>query len=127
MNHESLLWGKFEGIVSAPTKEIAEHVYVQKVMCPLLGSEHVDAGVRYSSRKFWSENCPFPLSCIISCPWFYLLKNLISVFSNNISVLIMFAIFFVQHMYVSTCTEFTIQVFFLCCKKILLVDVFLLL
>ncbi|XP_057772005.1 inositol-pentakisphosphate 2-kinase-like isoform X3 [Salvia miltiorrhiza] len=45
VNHESLLWGKFEGIVSAPTKEIAEQLYVQKVMCPLLGSEHVDSGI----------------------------------------------------------------------------------
>ncbi|XP_047946534.1 inositol-pentakisphosphate 2-kinase IPK1-like isoform X4 [Salvia hispanica] len=44
VNHESSLWGKFECIVSAPTREIAEHIYVQKVMCPLLGSEHVDAG-----------------------------------------------------------------------------------
>ncbi|XP_047957149.1 inositol-pentakisphosphate 2-kinase-like isoform X1 [Salvia hispanica] len=53
VNHESLLWGKFEGIVSAPTKEIAEHVYVQKVMCPLLGSEHVDAGIHVLvSREF---------------------------------------------------------------------------
>ncbi|KAG6438020.1 hypothetical protein SASPL_102953 [Salvia splendens] len=45
LHHESLLWGKFEGMVSAPTREIVEHAYVQKVMCPLLGSEHVDAGV----------------------------------------------------------------------------------
>ncbi|KAG6403204.1 hypothetical protein SASPL_135421 [Salvia splendens] len=53
VNHESLLWEKFEGIVSAPTKEIAEHVYVQKVMCPLLGSEHVDAGIHVLvSREF---------------------------------------------------------------------------
>ncbi|KAL1546770.1 Inositol-pentakisphosphate 2-kinase [Salvia divinorum] len=31
LNHESLLWGKFEGIVSAPTEEIVEHVYEQKI------------------------------------------------------------------------------------------------
>ncbi|KAG6423160.1 hypothetical protein SASPL_113548 [Salvia splendens] len=53
VNHESLLWGKFEGIVSAPTREVAEHIYVQKVMCPLLGSEHVDAGIHVLvSREF---------------------------------------------------------------------------
>ncbi|KAL8490447.1 hypothetical protein ACS0TY_026083 [Phlomoides rotata] len=51
--HEGLLWGKFEGIVSAPTKEIAEQLYVQKAICPLLGSEHVDAGIRILvSREF---------------------------------------------------------------------------
>ncbi|KAI3464923.1 hypothetical protein Pfo_021586 [Paulownia fortunei] len=50
---ECVLWGKFEGIVSAPTREIAEQLYVQKVMCPLLGSEHVDAGIRvHVSREF---------------------------------------------------------------------------
>ncbi|KAH6764991.1 Inositol-pentakisphosphate 2-kinase family protein [Perilla frutescens var. hirtella] len=53
VNHEGLLWGKFEGIVSAPTKEIAEQLYVQRVMCPLLGSEHVDAGIHVLvSREF---------------------------------------------------------------------------
>ncbi|XP_042046753.1 inositol-pentakisphosphate 2-kinase-like isoform X2 [Salvia splendens] len=53
LNHESLLWGKFEGMVSAPTKEIVEHAYVQKVMCPLLGSEHVDSGIHVLvSREF---------------------------------------------------------------------------
>lgn len=49
--HECLLWGEFEGIVSAPTREIADHVYVQKVICPLLGSEHVDAGIRVPAHK----------------------------------------------------------------------------
>ncbi|KAL0360648.1 UNVERIFIED_CONTAM: Inositol-pentakisphosphate 2-kinase [Sesamum radiatum] len=50
---ECILWGKFEGIVSAPTRETAEQLYVQKVMCPLLGSEHVDAGIHVLvSREF---------------------------------------------------------------------------
>ncbi|KAL2249758.1 UNVERIFIED_CONTAM: Inositol-pentakisphosphate 2-kinase [Sesamum indicum] len=50
---ECVLWGKFEGIVSAPTRETAEQLYVQKVMCPLLGSEHVDAGIHVLvSREF---------------------------------------------------------------------------
>ncbi|KAG8377825.1 hypothetical protein BUALT_Bualt08G0073900 [Buddleja alternifolia] len=51
--HEVLLWEKFEGIVSAPTREAAEQLYVQKVMCPLLGPEHVDSGIRVPvSREF---------------------------------------------------------------------------
>ncbi|KAK4429288.1 Inositol-pentakisphosphate 2-kinase [Sesamum alatum] len=50
---EGILWGKFEGIVSAPTRETAGQLYVQKVMCPLLGSEHVDAGIHVLvSREF---------------------------------------------------------------------------
>ncbi|KAL2504063.1 Inositol-pentakisphosphate 2-kinase family protein [Abeliophyllum distichum] len=51
--HEFLLWGEHEGLISAPTREIAEHLYVQQVMCPLLGSKHVDAGIRVLvSREF---------------------------------------------------------------------------
>ncbi|KAL7155247.1 hypothetical protein ABFS83_03G062700 [Erythranthe nasuta] len=50
---ERFLWGQFEGLVAARTREIAEQLYVQKVMCPLLGSEHVDAGIRILvSREF---------------------------------------------------------------------------
>lgn len=45
--HECLLWKEIDNLVLAPTREIAEHLYVQHVMCPLLGSEHVDSGVRY--------------------------------------------------------------------------------
>ncbi|KAK4490311.1 hypothetical protein RD792_000978 [Penstemon davidsonii] len=43
--HECLLWGEVEGIFSAPAREIAEQLYVQHVMRPLLGSEHVDPGI----------------------------------------------------------------------------------
>ncbi|KAL3639134.1 Inositol-pentakisphosphate 2-kinase [Castilleja foliolosa] len=50
---ECIMWGGFEGIVSAPTREIAEQLYVQKVMCPLLGPDHVDAGIRlFASKEF---------------------------------------------------------------------------
>ncbi|KAL6511785.1 Inositol-pentakisphosphate 2-kinase [Orobanche gracilis] len=50
---EHIMWGEFEGIASAPTREIAEQFYVQKVMCPLLGPEHVDAGRRlFVSKEF---------------------------------------------------------------------------
>ncbi|KAA8528670.1 hypothetical protein F0562_036025 [Nyssa sinensis] len=42
--HECLLWEDTKDLVSAPTKEIAEQQYVQHVMIPLLGPEHVDAG-----------------------------------------------------------------------------------
>lgn len=51
--HECLLWGELEGIVSEPTREIIDQLYVQQVMCPLLGSKHVDAGIRVLvSREF---------------------------------------------------------------------------
>ncbi|KAK6115318.1 hypothetical protein DH2020_007587 [Rehmannia glutinosa] len=53
--HECLLWGEFEGIVSAPTREIAEQLYVKNVMCPLLGPEHVDAGIRVLVSKEFLE------------------------------------------------------------------------
>lgn len=47
---ECLLWRELEGLVSAPTQEIAEHLYVHQVMCPLLGSKHVDAGSQVLSK-----------------------------------------------------------------------------
>ncbi|KAI7751745.1 hypothetical protein M8C21_015694 [Ambrosia artemisiifolia] len=51
--HECLLWKEDCDLLSAPTREIAEHLYVQHVMRPLLGSDHVDAGVRVLvSRDF---------------------------------------------------------------------------
>lgn len=42
---ECLMWKEFEELVSAPTKEMAEYCFVQHVMCSLLGSKNVDAGV----------------------------------------------------------------------------------
>lgn len=43
--HESILWKDAGSIVTSPNKEIAEQMYVQSVMIPLLGSEFVDPGV----------------------------------------------------------------------------------
>ncbi|KAL2892723.1 Inositol-pentakisphosphate 2-kinase [Bienertia sinuspersici] len=51
--HECTLWKDAGDIVTAPNKEIAEQLYVQCVMIPLLGSEFVDPGVRiHVSRAF---------------------------------------------------------------------------
>ncbi|KAJ9567159.1 LOW QUALITY PROTEIN: hypothetical protein OSB04_003125, partial [Centaurea solstitialis] len=51
--HECLLWKQDCDLLSAQTREIAEHLYVQHVVKPLLGSGHVDAGVRiFVSRDF---------------------------------------------------------------------------
>ncbi|XP_009792964.1 inositol-pentakisphosphate 2-kinase-like [Nicotiana sylvestris] len=44
-NQECILWKEVNEIVSAPTREIAQHYFVQHVMCPLLGPGHVDAGI----------------------------------------------------------------------------------
>nr|XP_043607382.1 inositol-pentakisphosphate 2-kinase-like [Erigeron canadensis]XP_043607383.1 inositol-pentakisphosphate 2-kinase-like [Erigeron canadensis]XP_043607384.1 inositol-pentakisphosphate 2-kinase-like [Erigeron canadensis]XP_043607385.1 inositol-pentakisphosphate 2-kinase-like [Erigeron canadensis] len=51
--HECLLWKEDCDLLAAPTREIAEHLYVQDIMSPLLGSDHVDAGIRVLvSRDF---------------------------------------------------------------------------
>ncbi|KAL6995715.1 Inositol-pentakisphosphate 2-kinase [Sarracenia purpurea var. burkii] len=50
---ELRLWKETEDLVSAPTRETAEQLYVQHVISPLLGFEHVDAGIRVLvSREF---------------------------------------------------------------------------
>lgn len=46
--HECHLWKNVNELVSAPSKEIADHIFVQRVMCPLLGSKYVDAGVCFA-------------------------------------------------------------------------------
>ncbi|KAG9148974.1 hypothetical protein Leryth_010585 [Lithospermum erythrorhizon] len=43
---ECLLWKDTEDLVASTTREIAEQLYVKHVICPLLGREHVDAGIR---------------------------------------------------------------------------------
>ncbi|XP_048129872.1 inositol-pentakisphosphate 2-kinase-like [Rhodamnia argentea] len=54
--HELLLWKDFEELVQSPTKEIAAQQYAQHVISPLLGSKHVDAGIRVLvSREFLEE------------------------------------------------------------------------
>ena len=43
---ERLIWKDDPDILSSPLKEIAQQMFVQSVMAPLLGSQHIDAGVR---------------------------------------------------------------------------------
>ncbi|XP_057965131.1 inositol-pentakisphosphate 2-kinase-like [Malania oleifera] len=51
--YECRLWKDANDIVSSPTKDIAGQLYVQNVMSPLLGSKHVDSGMRVRvSRDF---------------------------------------------------------------------------
>ena len=52
---ERLLWRNVEELVTSPTKEIAEQIYTQLVMSPLLGSKHVDAGVCFCDIYFHIE------------------------------------------------------------------------
>ncbi|XP_071704871.1 inositol-pentakisphosphate 2-kinase-like [Rutidosis leptorrhynchoides] len=54
--HECLVWKDVEELLSAPTKDIANHMYAQLVMCPLLGSQYVDAGVRVMVTKEFLES-----------------------------------------------------------------------
>ncbi|KAK4351948.1 hypothetical protein RND71_027466 [Anisodus tanguticus] len=50
---ECLIWKEYEELVSAPTREIVEYYFVQRVMCPLLGSKNVDAGIHIPvTREF---------------------------------------------------------------------------
>lgn len=49
--HECLLWKDIDGLISSPTKEIAGQLFVKHVMSPLLGSEHVDCGMRVLVSK----------------------------------------------------------------------------
>lgn len=44
-NDECLLWKDMQELVASVSKEISGRLYVLHVMSPLLGSEHVDAGV----------------------------------------------------------------------------------
>lgn len=51
--HERRLWRDIDDIFSSPNKEIAAQLYAQRVMSPLLGPKHVDAGMRvHVSREF---------------------------------------------------------------------------
>ncbi|KAI3707746.1 hypothetical protein L6452_26375 [Arctium lappa] len=57
--HEYLVWKETGGgdvFLSASTKDIANHIYVQQVMCPLLGSQHIDAGVRVEVTREFLES-----------------------------------------------------------------------
>ncbi|GAB4846568.1 Inositol-pentakisphosphate 2-kinase, variant 3 [Ancistrocladus abbreviatus] len=51
--HEHLLWKDTGTMITSPTMEITEQLFVQHVMIPLLGSDYVDAGKRVLvSREF---------------------------------------------------------------------------
>ncbi|KAI7755417.1 hypothetical protein M8C21_027724, partial [Ambrosia artemisiifolia] len=52
---ERLIWKDVGHLLSAPTKDVANHAYAQFVLCPLLGSHHVDAGVRVLVTKEFLE------------------------------------------------------------------------
>lgn len=43
--YEYLLWGDIGNLVSSSDRDTAAQTFVQRVMSPLLGSKHVDAGV----------------------------------------------------------------------------------
>uniref|UniRef100_A0A7N0VI84 Inositol-pentakisphosphate 2-kinase n=1 Tax=Kalanchoe fedtschenkoi TaxID=63787 RepID=A0A7N0VI84_KALFE len=45
-SEERLLWKDVKTIISSETSDVAAQNYVRDVMTPLLGAEHVDAGVR---------------------------------------------------------------------------------
>ncbi|KAK9075599.1 hypothetical protein SSX86_003925 [Deinandra increscens subsp. villosa] len=53
--HERLVWKNVGELLSAPTKDVANHKYAHLVLCPLLGSQHVDAGVRVLVTKEFLE------------------------------------------------------------------------
>ncbi|KNA17367.1 hypothetical protein SOVF_080660 isoform B [Spinacia oleracea] len=54
--HECILWKDAGSIVTSPNREIAEQMYVQCVMIPLLGSEFVDPGVRILVSRGFLES-----------------------------------------------------------------------
>lgn len=53
--YERLVWKEYKELVCAPTQEIVDQLYVQNVICPLLGSEHVDAGIQVPVSKEFLE------------------------------------------------------------------------
>ncbi|KAJ6808181.1 inositol-pentakisphosphate 2-kinase IPK1-like [Iris pallida] len=51
--HEKLLWEDIEELVESTSKEVAEQVFVKRVMSPLLDPMHIDFGIRIAvSRQF---------------------------------------------------------------------------
>lgn len=55
-NDECLLWKDMQELVASVSKEISGRLYVLHVMSPLLGSEHVDAGVHVLVSKEFLES-----------------------------------------------------------------------
>lgn len=61
--HELLLWGEIkEPMSSSSTREIVEQLYVKHVISPLLGPNHVDAGVCLNNSVLL---CNFNCSCLL--------------------------------------------------------------
>ncbi|KAF7140690.1 hypothetical protein RHSIM_Rhsim06G0029700 [Rhododendron simsii] len=60
---ECRLWKETEDLVSAPTREIAEQLYVQHVITPLLGPGHVDAGIRVRVSRDFLESVEKNVLC----------------------------------------------------------------
>ncbi|KAJ4754259.1 Inositol-pentakisphosphate 2-kinase [Rhynchospora pubera] len=51
--HEQLIWANVDGLVESKSKDSLAQIYVTSIMGPLLGTNHIDAGVRVSvSREF---------------------------------------------------------------------------
>lgn len=62
--HELLLWEDYKDLILSPNREIAAQLYLERVMSPLLGSKHVDAGVCPGAKSLiWWFKCFFFL-CI---------------------------------------------------------------
>ncbi|KAJ9674773.1 hypothetical protein PVL29_023980 [Vitis rotundifolia] len=61
--HERLIWKDNPDILSSPSKEIAQQMFVQNVMAPLLGSQHIDAGIRVLVPREFLESVEKNVLC----------------------------------------------------------------
>ncbi|OMO75216.1 hypothetical protein COLO4_26258 [Corchorus olitorius] len=62
--HERLLWRENKELLASPSREIVEQLYVTHVMSPLLGPEHVDAGMRVLVTKEFLESVAKNVICL---------------------------------------------------------------
>ncbi|XVE56087.1 hypothetical protein DITRI_Ditri03aG0209100 [Diplodiscus trichospermus] len=61
--HERLLWRENEELTASPSREIVEQLYVKHVMSPLLGTKHVDSGMRVLVTKEFLESVEKNVTC----------------------------------------------------------------
>ncbi|PQQ16108.1 inositol-pentakisphosphate 2-kinase-like [Prunus yedoensis var. nudiflora] len=61
--HERLLWKDTEDIVATSNKELACQLFVKHIMSPLLGSTHVDSGMRVPASKEFLESVEKNVIC----------------------------------------------------------------
>ncbi|XWS25801.1 hypothetical protein CRYUN_Cryun27aG0098700 [Craigia yunnanensis] len=61
--HERLLWRENKELTASPNDETVEQLYVKHVMSPLLGSKHVDAGMRVIVTKEFLESVEKNVTC----------------------------------------------------------------